>query len=295
MPPTDYTPPSGIDPLQSHHFSYFIRSSRPDPTVRDGFDEVLIVTPAPARLTGVRLGRVQVASVPSRLDPEQEQISAVSTRFEDAFTMGDDGLFRDSGGRALEQIAAGPDSIWIRFPGSINAVLPSRQHALVEVQFESRSFREGIEFSAFVRSSNTDELVFQRVDTDARDATELVESSTARVGLTELTGPLIQDVELAPVFTPNGDGVNDELPVRFALLKVLEERPVEVAIYDLAGRLVGRAESEAARPRVGYNTFTWDGRDPAGAVVPPGIYLCRIKVEADAEDSQFMRLVHVAY
>ena len=295
VPATDYAPPSGIDPLQSHLFSYFIRSSRPDPTVRDGFDEVLIVTPRAARLTGVRLGRVQVASVPSRLDPEQEQIAAVSTGFEDAFTLGDDGLFRDSGGRALEQIATGPDSIWVRFPGSINAGLPSGQHALVEVQFESRSFREGIEFSAFVRSSGTDELVFQRVDTDAQDATELVESSTARVGLAELTGPLIQDVELAAVFTPNGDGVNDELPVRFALLKVLEERPVEVAIYDLAGRLVGRAESESASPRVGYNTFTWDGRDPAGVVVPPGIYLCRIKVEADAEDSQSMRLVHVAY
>ena len=295
VPATDYTPPAGIDPLQPQLFSYFVRSSGPDPTVRGGFDEVMILTPRAARLTGVRLGRVQVASVPSRLDPGQEQISAVSSRFETAFSPGDDGLFRDEDGRALEQIATEPDSIWLRFPSSINAGLAAGEHALVEVQFESRSFREGIEFRAFVRSSDTDELVFQRADTDARDATELVQSSTTRVGLTELAGPLIQDVALAAVFTPNGDGVNDELPVRFALLKVLEERPLEVAFFDLAGRLAGRAEGESASPRVGYNTFTWDGRDPAGALVPPGIYFCRIKVEADAEDSQYMRLVHVAY
>ena len=32
-----------------------------------------------------------------------------------------------------------------------------------------------------------------------------------------------------------------------------------------------------------------------GQVVPPGIYLCQIKVEADNRDSELTRLVHVAY
>jgi len=79
------------------------------------------------------------------------------------------------------------------------------------------------------------------------------------------------------------------------LLKVLEERPLEVAFYDLGGRLVGQGQSEATRGKAGDQTFTWDGRDLGGQVVPPGIYLCRIKVEADDKDSQLMRLVHVAY
>ncbi len=293
--PADYTPPIGIDPLETQRFSYFIRSAGPDPTVRGGFDEVLVTTPRAARLTGVRIGRVEVASRSSALDPDQEETSAVATRFDNAFALDSDGAFRDSGGQVLEQVPAGPDSIWVGFPFSINTGLPAGEHALVEVQFESQSFREGIQFTSFVRASDSDELVFQRVDTDTRDATELVASSTTRVGLTELKGPLIQDVALAPVFTPNGDGVNDELPVRFALLKVLEERPLEVEFFDLGGRLVGRGQSAAASPKAGYNTFTWDGRDPGGRLVPPGIYLCRIKVEADAEDSQFMGLVHVAY
>ena len=83
--PADYTPPSGIDPLEPQRFSYFIRSAGPDPTVRGGFDEVLITTPRAARLTGVRIGRVEVASRASALDPDQEETSAVATRFDNVF------------------------------------------------------------------------------------------------------------------------------------------------------------------------------------------------------------------
>ena len=112
-----------------------------------------------------------------------------------------------------------------------------------------------------------------------------------------LQGSLIQDVAMLQVFTPNGDGVNDELQISFALLKVLEERPLEVTFYDLSGRLMGQGQSTAGTlsGKVGEQAFTWDGRSLAGQVVPPGIYLCRIKVAADDQDSQFMRLVHVAY
>jgi flagellar hook assembly protein FlgD len=46
---------------------------------------------------------------------------------------------------------------------------------------------------------------------------------------------------------------------------------------------------------VGEQLFTWDGRDLGGNVVAPGIYLVRIKVEADDKDNLSTRLVHVAY
>ena len=296
--PADYTPPRDINPLKPQQFSYFIRAAAPDPTdatVRDGFNEVLVVTPRAARLTGIRLGRVEVTETPSILDPDQMRTSAVTTRFDRAFAEGDDGVFRAEDGSVLERIATGEDSIWVRFPFSLNADLPAEAHALIEVQFESQSFREGIEFISFVRASDSDEGVFQRVDTDARDATELVDSSTTRVSLMALLGSLIQDVVLTPVFTPNGDGINDELLVHFALLKVLEERPLGVAFYDLGGRLVGRGQSATEGGKVGDQTFTWDGRDLDGQVVSPGIYLCRIEVEADDKDNQLVRLVHVAY
>jgi len=296
--PADYTLPRDINPLTPQQFSYFIRAAAPDPTdatVRDGFDEVLVVTPRAARLTGIRLGQVEVTETASLLDPDQMRTSAVTTRFDRAFAEGDDGILRAEDGSVLERIATGEDSIWVRFPFSLNADLPAEAHALIEVQFESQSFREGIEFTSFVRASDSDEGVFQRVDTDARDATELVDSSTTRVSLMALLGSLIQDVVLTPVFTPNGDGINDELLVHFALLKVLEERPLGVAFYDLGGRLVGRGQSATGIGKVGDQTFTWDGRDLDGQIVSPGIYLCRIEVEADDEDNQLVRLVHVAY
>ena len=294
----DYALPRDINPLEPQQFSYFIRAATPDPTdatVRDGFNEVLIVTPRAARLTGIRLGQVEVAQTASLLDSDQMRTSAMTTRFDRAFTEGDDGVLRAEDGSVVERIATGEDSIWVRFPFSLNADASTRAHALIEVQFESQSFREGIEFTSFVRASDSDEGVFQRVDTATKDATELVDSSTTRISLMALLGSLIQDVALTPVFTPNSDGINDEFLVRFALLKVLEERPLEVAFYDLGGRLVGRGQSATEGGRVGDQAFTWDGRNLDGQLVSPGIYLCRIEVEADDKDNQLVRLVHVAY
>ena len=295
---SDYIPPWEIDPLEAQSFSYFIRAAEPDPTdasVRNGFDEVLIVTPRAAELAGVRLGQVRVVQTPSLLNPEELLTAAENTSFTNAFDRGEDGIFRDASGHALEQLATGPDSIWVRFPAAVNTGLPRNTHALVEVQFSSQSFREGIEFASFVRSSDSDADVFQKVATTSKDATELVDSSTARVSLMALRGSLIQAVDMGAVLTPNGDGINDELQVRFALLKVLQERPLGVEFYDLSGRLMGRAAGGDAMGKVGLQAFTWDGRDLAGQVVAPGIYLCRIKIDADDQNSELVRLVHVAY
>ena len=296
--PSDYTPPRNIDPLASQQFAYFIRAAAPDPTdatVRDGFNEVLVVAPRDARLTGVRLGQVAIAQTPSLLNPEETQTSATTTKFDRAFVPGDDGVLRDADGVVLERMATGADSIWVRFPFSLNADLPAGQHALIEVQFASQSFREGVEFASFVRSSDSEKGVFQRVDTADKDATELVDSSTAQVSLMALPGSLIQDVVLAPIFTPNGDGINDELLVHFVLLKVQEERPLDVALYDLGGRLVGQGQGSAVGSKVGTQSFVWDGRNMEGQLVPPGIYLCQIKLEADDQANKLTRLVHVAY
>ena len=52
-----------------------------------------------------------------------------------------------------------------------------------------------------------------------------MDASTARIRLMALQGKLIQDVETVAGLTPNSDEINDELQLRFALLKVLEERP----------------------------------------------------------------------
>ena len=217
-------------------------------------------------------------------------------------------------------VTTGTDSLWLQLPMTINTGLRFNSHALVEVQFESQAFRQGIEFQSFVKSEET---VFQRVDTEQLDATELVDSGTARVGLLAASSGLINDVVIDRVVTPNGDDANETLDIQFTLLKVNEDRPIEVTFHDLSGRIVGSARPAGAdglpipatvvalededgefgevvvdavsAGKAGVQRFMWDARDPGGALVPPGIYVARIKIEADSGDSEIVRTVHVVY
>jgi hypothetical protein len=300
----DYAQPTDVDPLKPQVFSYFIRAAGPDPAdseVRQGFDELLITTPRAAALRGVRLGKVQVAYSVSPLDPTATLTGAVTTTFSSYFQRDQaDGLFKNATGQALEVLPTGSDSLYLRLPASLNRGLTGNTHALAEVQFETQALKEGEEFLSFIRSSSSTDDIFQRVDIDKQDATELVNSGTVRVSLMPLEGQLVHNVAIDRVFTPNGDGINDQAKLSFTLLKVLAERPVAVNFYDLQGRLAGSALATSGvtaegQGKVGTLEFAWDGRDPKGNLVPPGIYLCRISVDADQGMSEQMQLVHVVY
>ncbi len=49
---------------------------------------------------------------------------------------------------------------------------------------------------------------------------------------------------------------------------------VDLAIYDLAGRLVRRLDAEVGGDQ--ERTLRWDGRDETGRDVPSGVYLVRL-------------------
>jgi gliding motility-associated-like protein len=165
------------------------------------------------------------------------------------------------------------------------------QHALIEVRFTTKVMTSGSTFRAAVRNSSRGDS-WQRVDLENRDATELVDSRTSRV-LTAVQEGLIALASPGPrVMTPNGDGVNDVLAIRFALLKLRKDRPVEVSIFDLVGKQV--RELKANRQR-GEFLAVWDGRSNAGHLVPPGIYLCRVKVTSDTRNEVVTRVVYVMY
>ena len=155
----------------------------------------------------------------------------------------------------------------------------------VQVRFTTRVVHNATLFALDLGSSDRPG-VWQSV--------EPAERRSNIVMLPELTGSdrLIGDLEISPpIFTPNGDGINDEVEIRFVSFKV-EAAQAQVQIYDLSGRRVAElAQRVAGSPR----TFTWSGRDGEGALVAPGIYLCRIDLGAEAGEDTALRAIAVAY
>ena len=103
---------------------------------------------------------------------------------------------------------------------------------------------------------------------------------------------LIGNLEIStPILTPNGDGINDEVEIRFVTFKVATSKP-RVRIYDMAGRLVaGLGSGTDGAPRV----FTWSGRDSAGDLVEPGIYFLDIDLKAESGNDKALKTISVAY
>ncbi len=81
-------------------------------------------------------------------------------------------------------------------------------------------------------------------------------------------------------FTPNGDGVNDVFSVSYALLKLTRPVVAGLAIYDLGGRCIRRLATGSATS--GAQWHAWDGRDEEGELVLPGLYVWRLRLEADS-------------
>ena len=146
---------------------------------------------------------------------------------------------------------------------------------------EDEELRLDLATTFFTVSTRLEGQVFDRSRPGVRqlipegDATGEVGSDRLRVvALTEAVPRTVGDVELRPpLFTPDGDGVNDRLMVAYSLFGVTEA-DVEIGFYNLAGRPVRRLGLPGQR--AGMNEAEWDGRDEQGRRVPPGLYLCRV-------------------
>ena len=106
-------------------------------------------------------------------------------------------------------------------------------------------------------------------------------------------GDVVARVTVRPnPFTPNGDGINDRAHIGYDLLRVMSEVEVEAGIHDLSGRCL---RSWRRRVAPGEAADLWDGTDSHGDLVPPGLYLLRLRVRADAGAFGVVHRVSVVY
>lgn len=149
----------------------------------------------------------------------------------------------------------------------------------VEVEFQARIQSNATQFDSWVSVGSQD--LQQGVRAEEQHASTVFVPSVAS------GGRLIRLINVSSIFSPNGDGINDEAVINFVLAKVETTRPT-VIIYDLAGRQVRAVAS-------GIDGFRWNGLDDEGRLAPPGAYLCRIALDADVGEEAAHRMINVVY
>ena len=83
----------------------------------------------------------------------------------------------------------------------------------------------------------------------------------------------------SPVLTPNGDSINDQITIDFVVYKMTAAEP-QVHVCDIPGSLVAELTQQTGTAT--HRTFTWAGLDQSGSLVSPGLYLCRIDLDAES-------------
>ena len=127
------------------------------------------------------------------------------------------------------------------------------------------------------------------------DVTKELSTNSLRVLGTSGAAPdLLQNLTLsASAFTPNGDGVNDELQIRYGLFHLPDAVPVVLEVYSLDGRKVAAVDTGAQRS--GAQSVRWDGRDQDGQLLSPGIYLLSIAVASESAGSKKIQPIGIVY
>ena len=165
------------------------------------------------------------------------------------------------------------------------------EHAtLLEVDFDAKVLVYGTRFTGRVLDSGKEGDLPQIITPG--DATPDIATNDLLVKW-DLDRSLIGSVEVSSQYlTPNGDGVNDRIEISYSLLQVISEIGVALEVFDLSGRPIWQQSAEQAN---GEYAISWNGVDDVGQVVPPGVYVYRLLVDADRGSNLHMGTLAVIY
>ena len=248
-------------------FSLYIR---PEFNRRDsGFDELLLVSPADMELGFAGLYKGSEADF---MDQRLETLAVEN----------------------VEIVSSGGDSLQISFA----EIGPNDNIDVLRLDFRTALFSTGVVLRPSLKHQGVAGEAWQRVD--AGNAIELGQGNTTTLVGAISRKELIRDVEVVPAaFSPNGDGINDQVNLKFTVIRVGDDSPTEAMIFDLNGNMVRRLV-EPREVSTGVRSLRWDGRDQGGQVVPPGLYGVRLSVVteidgAGIDNTAVLRIVSVAY
>ncbi len=189
----------------------------------------------------------------------------------------------------LEYVRA--DGFALRFP------LVQEDRAVLEFTFDLPIFRFGTTFSG--RAFNSQALAVPQ-QLEPGNATDFAPDDFATLsGLfvaipKAQLGKLVGEIAIErKLFTPNGDGLNDQFALSFNLLQLVEPAPVALDIFDLSGhRLQQTCTGELG---IGPAACSWDGRLANGDLAAPGTYIWVLRIKADAFEERHTGTVAVVY
>jgi len=177
---------------------------------------------------------------------------------------------------------------------------------VLEIEFENAVLRFGTIFSGRAQDSQSGSEVGQEVVSgnaaDLResgfDDGDLQPVGVPKTGNLSVAVPIAHNLlanvrAVPPIFSPNGDGVNERTLLSYDITNLASPVPVRIAIFDLAGRLVRNLYAE--KDISGRYERAWDGRDSSGDLVPPGHYLFSVELEAATGSEKEIGIINIVY
>ena len=195
----------------------------------------------------------------------------------------------------------------VRDDGFVLSFPPIAEDGLVlSVEFENAVLGFGTAFSGRVQEGSANTGIWQEVmagnafdlgllgvdDPDVSPQASLL-SGNLSVAVPISSNLLINAAPEPNVFTPNGDGVNDQVSIRYDIANIVGSAPLQIRIFDLAGRPV-RQLYAGADPSGRFSRI-WDGRDDGGQLVAPGHYLFNIDLDAATGAEREVGLLRLVY